>query len=275
MNASAYQPPIDRLLSYGDLRQMGQEYPNYVEELSLSSDQIPDLIRLATDMTLLTLEDPEDVIVWAPIHAMRVLGQLRAEAAIDPLLSLLKELSDDDWFRETLTEVLGMIGAAAIPALSKYLADPAQEINVRLSITASFEKIGEQHPEARDACVAALMQQLRGFNRNPLELNGFLVNSLVQLQALEALPLMEQAFAARRVDLSIIGTWDDVQVEFGLKPPDELPTQRKFQPFARIFGAVDFSTAAMPYEAMTTGFGQPVSSPNPAKSSKNKKKKKK
>jgi hypothetical protein len=274
MNASAYQPPVDRLLSYGDCSKMGRTSPNYVEELSLTAEHIPDLIRLATDMNL-NLGDPEDVIVWAPIHAMRALGQIRAEAAIEPLLSLLKELPDDDWFRETLPKVMGLIGAAAIPVLSTYLADPTQVLFDRINATESFEKIAEEHPETRDACVAALTQQLREFNRNHIELNGFLVSSLVHLQALEALPIIEQAFAARRVDLSVMGNWDDVQVDLGLKSREELPEKRTFQPFARLFGSVDFSAAAMPYEPMTTGFSKSATRPNQAKSGKSKKKKKK
>lgn len=274
MNASAYQPPVDRLLNYGDCSKMGRTAPNYVEELSLTDEHIPDLLRLATDMNL-NLGDPEDVVVWAPIHAMRALGQLQAEAAIDPLLSLLKEIPDDDWFRETLPKVLGLIGAAAIPALSTYLTDPNQVLFDRINAIESFEKIAEEHPETRDACVTALTQQLKEFNRNPLELNGFLVSSLVHLQAQDALPIIEKAFAARRVDLSIMGDWNDAQVEMGLKDRADLPDKRKFHPFARFFGSVDFSTAAMPYEPMTTGFGKPATSPTSSKSGKSQKKKKK
>ncbi|MBD2121551.1 hypothetical protein [Trichocoleus sp. FACHB-262] len=45
--------------------------------------------------------------------------------AIEPLLSLLHRMDDEgnDWIGEELPEVFGMIGAAAISALSAYLGD--------------------------------------------------------------------------------------------------------------------------------------------------------
>lgn len=39
------------------------------------------------------------------------------------------------------------------------------------------------------------------------DLNGFIVGYLVDLEAVEAAPLMERAFAAGRVDVSIMGDW--------------------------------------------------------------------
>ena len=47
--------------------------------------------------------------------------------------------------------------------------------------------------------------------------NGFLIRYLIKLQAVEAAPLMERAFAADRADLSIVGDWEDAQVDLGLK----------------------------------------------------------
>jgi hypothetical protein len=40
------------------------------------------------------------------------------------------------------------------------------------------------------------------------------------LQATEAAPLIEGAFAARRVDPMVMGDWEDVQVELGLLSPE-------------------------------------------------------
>jgi hypothetical protein len=52
--------------------------------------------------------------------------------------------------------------------------------------------------------------------------NGFLVASLVDLHAVEAAPLIEQAFAATCVDLVVIGDWDAVQIALGLKSAEEV-----------------------------------------------------
>jgi len=42
----------------------------------------------------------------------------------------------------------------------------------------------------------------------------------VKLGAKEAAPLMEQAFAADRVEYIVMGDWEDVQVRLGLKTPE-------------------------------------------------------
>ena len=219
MGIESYAPPVDKLLTYGDAHKHGgnpQDWPEYLE-LGIGPEHIPDLIRMATDEEL-RWADSESLEVWAPIHAWRTLGALHAEAAIEPLLSLLKEIdeNDDDWVQEELPEVYGRIGPAAIPALAAYMADKTHHLWARVAVVDSLEKIAKMHPESRDECVAILTRQLEQFAENDEELNGFLVSDLVKLKAVEAAPLMERAFAADRVDTFLMGDWYDVEVELGL-----------------------------------------------------------
>lgn len=225
---SPYPPPVDRLLTYGDCREL-REWPDYVSELGLGPEHIPDLIRMATDEDL-KWADSDSLEVWAPVHAWRALGQLKAEEAMEPLMSLFDDLDDagDDWVLEELPTVYGMIGPAAISTLSAYLADPSHGESPRIAITDCLENIAKEHPEAYDECVAILTRQLERFEENLESLNGFLVSSLVTLKAMESVPIIERAFAADRVDESIHGDWEDVQVELGLKPFRERPRRPLF-----------------------------------------------
>lgn len=56
-----------------------------------------------------------------------------------------------------------------------------------------------------------------------------MISYLVDLKALEALPLIEQVFASGNVDLFVCGDFEDVQIELGLleerltPPPDFRP----------------------------------------------------
>ena len=155
MGINSYTPPVDQLLTYGDAHQHGghpQDWPQYLE-LGIGSEQIPDLIRMATDEEL-RWADSESLEVWAPIHAWRTLGTLHAEAAIEPLLPLLKDIdeNDDDWVQEELPEVYGRIGPAAIPALAAYMADTTHHLWARVAVVDSLEKIAKMHPESRDEC---------------------------------------------------------------------------------------------------------------------------
>src|SRR6266487_3136405 len=235
MDTASYPAPIDKLLSYGDAGEVGENPKDWSQylELGLGPEHIPDLIRMATDEELRWAES-NSLEVWAPIHAWRALGALRAEAAIEPLLSLFKDIeeNDDEWAMEELPEVYGMIGPAAIPALERYIDDTSHPTWPRVTARQCLEEIAKRHPESRDDCVAILTRQLERFEENDDELNAFLISSLVHLKALEAAPVMEQAFAADRVETFIMGDWDDVQVELGLKSEEEVREQRRSQAVA-------------------------------------------
>lgn len=215
--STPYAPPVDRLLAPGEERARQRPWPDYPAEYGLGAEHIPELIRLATDMELWFSggEGPE---IWAPLHAWRALGQLRAEAAVEPLLGMLDELADEDWALEELPVVFARIGAAAIPPLAEFLAGSTHALWARVASTSALEKIAEADPSAREAVVAALTRQLGKWYRQDKLLNAHLIHVLVELGAREAAPLMEEAFAADRVDIALRGDWEDVQVDLGLLP---------------------------------------------------------
>ena len=85
-----YQEPVARLLDYGECKMAGGgpaelAWPNYTNDLGLTPEHVPELIRLACDASL-HAADGESFAVWAPTHAWRALGQLRALEAVVPLL---------------------------------------------------------------------------------------------------------------------------------------------------------------------------------------------
>lgn len=229
MEGNTYRDPVAKLLTYGDCRSL-PVWPEKLDYLSLgfTSEHIPDLIRMATDKDLYWA-DSESLEVWAPIHAWRVLGQLRAEAAIEPLLGLLawSNDEDDEWTLEELPGVFGLIGPAALDPLAGYLADAAHGLWARVTAGAAIAKIGLQHPQTREMCIAALTAVLERFIEHDEMLNANLIYSLTELRAIEAAPLMERAFAAGRVDETLMGGWREVQVELGLIPA---PPERSARP---------------------------------------------
>lgn len=211
-----YVPPIDRLLTYGDCREL-PKWPANLEP-GIGPEYIPDLIRMATDDAL-HQADPDSPKVWAPVHAWRALAQLRAEAAVEPLLSLLKRAdeSHDEWVLQELPHVFGMIGPPAISSLQTYLADESNGLFARTTAARCLEEIGKRYIDARVEAIASLTKQLEEFEKQDPRLNAFLIVDLVDLNAVEAAPVMERAFSANRVDEMIMGDWEDVQVELGLE----------------------------------------------------------
>lgn len=222
---TSYPAPVNTLLTLGGPEEYeAQNWPDY-RAMGIGPEHIPDLIRLATDVEL-SKSDSEGPEVYAPIHAWRALGQLRAEAAVEPLLSIFDPMEADDWLIEEMPEVMGMIGPAALSVLKAFIADTSHEDYARITAATCVEYIGKQWPDARTEAVAILAHQLESFDENAEDLNAFLILSLVHLQAKESLPAIERAFAADRVDTMVLGDWDDVQVEFGLKSREEVERMR-------------------------------------------------
>lgn len=218
----AYTPPLTQLLTYGDCRGR-RDWPDYTK-LGFGLEHVPNLIRMALDEGLHD-GDSNSPEVWAPIHAWRTLGQLRAEAASDPLLALLQRIddNDDDWVGEELPRVYGLIGPAAIPVVDRYLADPQHGLWARVAACHGLSEIGQRHPSSRAECVGIITRQLEQFGQQDPTLNAFLFSRLLDLKAVESAPVIERAFAAEAVDPAVAGDWEGAQVELGLKAGRSMP----------------------------------------------------
>jgi HEAT repeat protein len=271
-----YTGNVAKLLTFGDCSTMDLDnWPDYPAETGLTVEDVPELIRMVTDSAFDELED-DRLEVWAPIHAWRALGQLQAEAAITPLLAVLAK--DIDWVWEELPRVFSMIGPAAVPSLIEFVGDGAQEDSARNSAVDSLKEIAIAHPESRDVCVKAMIQQLEAFEHNDQGLNTILIGNLMDLEAKEAAPVIEKAFATERVDEFMVGSWAGVQVALGLKQesdftPDELKPKIP-EYLTDIRKMLDIYDSGL---AESKGFGKtvPATKSSAKKTSQKKKKKKK
>ena len=220
-----YDPPVSALLTRGEVRFEQSGWPDYAAAYGFDTTHVPELIRMATDPELNSLaHDPE---VWAPVHAWRALGQLRATEAIEPLIGLFDLIESDDFVPET-AEALAMIGPDALPPLARHLADTARPLYSRTLAAEAIGKVGSRHPSARDDAVVTLTRHLEQFESHDPELNAFLVSALLDLGATEpdAVAVMEAAYTADSVDESICGDWEDVRIGLGLLPERLTPKPR-------------------------------------------------
>jgi hypothetical protein len=220
---NSYPEPVSRLLTLGDPGALGDDWPDYLG-YGFGAEHVPDLIRMATDPAL-NLGDSNSTEVWAPLHAWRVLGELQAVEAIDPLLALLDdEEMKDDWAAEEMPVVFGKMGAPAIAPLAAQLADPRYSRYRRIAAVNGLSEIAQEHPGARTECVAVLTRRLDDPNNTDRELNGFLLASLLDLDAVESADVIRQAFERGNIDESIAGDWQEAAYELGL---EERPAPRR------------------------------------------------
>jgi hypothetical protein len=229
MAIADYSEPLTQLLALGECSLEGvRGWINYLA-LRLTEKDIPNLIRMATDSELYDL-DAEVTEGWSPIHAWRALGQLRAKAAVLPLLHKMSEEEEFegwcDWMSTDLPAVFGLVGAPAIPVLAEFLRDRTQVGWARMTAVDGLEAIAKQQPEVAAQCLEVVQEQLTHFAENEPDFNGCLIGVLVEFRVMEAVPLIERAFAARKVDEMFNGDWNEVQVSLGLKSRDEVPRRR-------------------------------------------------
>jgi Protein of unknown function (DUF1186) len=231
----AYGPPVDQLLRIGDdLRYHGKDWHDYIG-MGIGTEHVPDLIRMAVDNEL-NRADSDSPEVWAPIHAWRALGVLRAEPAIPTLVGILEnqdEVDVDDWVTEEMPRIFGMIGPAAIFDLTRLVADEDASEYSRGDAANGLVEIAKQHPEARNDIVSILARVLERAEWNERSFNGFLVSDLVDLEANEAAEVIERAYAGKFVDDSICGTWYDVwhSLELEGEPPPQTERLDRIGPF--------------------------------------------
>jgi hypothetical protein len=211
-----YDPPVSKLLTVGDVRNY-LNWPDYPAAYGLTLDHAPDLLRMVQDDGLNWADSDSDE-VWAPVHAWRALGQLGAETVVADFVATFKAIDDEEsgWRQDEYPVVMALIGPAAIPALQAYMADEKNGLWSRSAAGTALVKIAEAHPQSRADCVAILSDQLSRHEKQDPSFNAFLVGNLTDLRAVAAAPVMEAAFAAGSVDLSVMGDWEEVQIELGL-----------------------------------------------------------
>lgn len=124
---------------------------------------------------------------------------------------------------------LGMIGPAAIPALEEYLKGCSGERYSCSYVAHALQEIAERHHETRDRVVGILTSTLERHCEQTPWLSGEHVAYLLDLEAIEVAPVMEAAFAAGDVDLSIAGDWEDAETELGLRTERSTPPPDPFR----------------------------------------------
>ena len=106
--------PTEALLSLGEARPIdASKWLAYRADVGLTDEHVSELTRVACDPVLNGAET-DSKEVWAPVHAWRALGQLRAAAAVEPLLRYLARVEDDDSVSVDFPLVFGMIGYPAL-----------------------------------------------------------------------------------------------------------------------------------------------------------------
>jgi hypothetical protein len=191
------------------LRRVGPRPPEKLVQriLALGSAAVEPLLELAIDQDALYEEPP---ICYAPIHALRLLGELRATEMIGELLAAypMDEGLDPDerspatqWDAD-LPQVLGSWGTDAIELLWAFVDDERQEPGSHDAALSSLAYTTTVAPEQRADIVAGLRSRLQA--AEDATMAAYLVMALGNIGAPDAYPEVMALFKAGKIDRELI-----------------------------------------------------------------------
>jgi len=206
----SYNPRVKKLLHYNirltfpSHKSASNKWPNYIEIFGFESEDIPELIQMATDPKIYKENES------ATIHAYRALAQLKAEAAMEPLFSLFQ--LEDDFIENDLPDFYALLGEKSIPLLIKKAQDPFST-NDRQSAVETLGFIAEKFPARKSEIISELVKILEMFEENSPVLNGITVAVLIDLKAKDALPTIKKVYDRNCADIMMCGDYKAVKKE--------------------------------------------------------------
>lgn len=200
---------------------LGGDYAGTYAEFEIGRAFIPDLIRLATDKRLYEIERTR-TYHWAPMHAWRRLGQLRAKEAAEPLTELFSYI--DPLVIQEIPAVYTMLGPETIGVLAAVLSDEHASPIARSVALSCLRNIAEEYPQVYDLCTGIMITQLEQGEANGPMLNSFLVRQLVEMGAESAIEAIIRAYGETEMWENISGTLRENLVKLGVMMSDEMRT---------------------------------------------------
>ncbi len=206
-----YAPPLDALLMLEAVNDI--TLAQRAAELQIGQEHVPELVRIVRDRALTTAKG-DDLAVLVPIHALHILQHLDISAVVADLIPIFD--LDFDIMTDALIETLATAGATALPPLVDYMRDHTRWAWGRAYVTDGLQKIAEQHPETREHVIAILSQILEGAETDHQQVVTGAMSVLIELNAVETLPLIRRAFELGKIDEIVYGPWGEVLTAFGV-----------------------------------------------------------
>jgi hypothetical protein len=218
MNLHTLPIEVQRLAQLGDPEGLDSgTWQDYIG-LGIRQEHILPLMSILENIDDFSCEDADDFTAFLPMHAWRALSILQAQEAIPILVSLLDRDDSvcDELISEDLPAALAKIGPEVYSSLYTLLMDKTHGRWARTDAAEALALLAKNYPEQRSNVINALTEALSEYQTSNPENNAILVELLMNLKAVEAAPIVEQAYHSGRVDQLFIGDWEDFQVSVGL-----------------------------------------------------------
>lgn len=214
---------VRELLSLGKVEPL-DEWINYPEMLELDPTDVPALLSMALNEKLLYEMGENSTELWAPLHALRALGQLKSPEVIEPLLHASEILDDHDWMRDDLRKVFCLIGEPSLEPLIYYFLH--EKVICEFWHAGMSEALGllvETYPQFRMRVLDAFKQYMQAPNLELETLNGLVISTLLDLKAVELIDDIRHFFSLNCVEEEVAGDIEEVEIELGFRTERATP----------------------------------------------------
>lgn len=186
-------------------------------------DAVAPLLELALDTEALLGPEPGSL---GPLHALRLLGELKPVDAAEPILRALPLPVEDTpeqgaflWAQEA-PQIVANLGAAVLPTVLRIGADMDAAPLQRGAALATLGFLAKTTPELREQIIAALRERLAV--ETEATPRGYIVATLAQLQARDAYSEIMAAYRDKTVDRSVMRAADARQLLLGTQEQRQL-----------------------------------------------------
>jgi hypothetical protein len=163
------------------------------------------LLALALDTDLLHEDTPD---CYAPIHALRLLGELRSTEFVAPLLRVFP--IEQDYAGEELpitwadeaAQMIGRQGAAVVEQLWEVVDDPEWDMVARGVALMALTYATRVAPEIRDDVVQGVLERLA--RSDDERMTAHLISAISSLGVGSAYQQVMELYRSHKVDTSII-----------------------------------------------------------------------
>jgi len=212
----SYPEALQPLFEWGNPFEANKDYAELASSFAQEKDT---LIELANQETV-DFSQPQKDEDWASTHALGLLIQL---APPEPAESFLRFLHHgvNDWIETHITEYFARVGKPALSLLQGLLENRDEPSFKRSHSNACLTRIAQEHEELKEEVIQYFKEFLGRSTADEDAVeetqNTFVISSLSELKAVDALPDIKRAFEEDRVQTDTF-TLAEIETRLGLEP---------------------------------------------------------
>lgn len=193
---------------------------NY-DEFKFTQDDIDELIELAIDSSynLINYQEYKELVerfFYATIHAVNILGKIKAVESIDFILKKMEEEGEEnEYFLEAFVSYVTNMGINGLDFFEKYIFEKP-ELYELISIFDGIDYMLEEEPNSVCRIEEIMLRYLKNEKTHPVPLS-FAISTLINIGENKHIDLIRETFKTKDVDTLLRGDIEDIEIALGLR----------------------------------------------------------